>query len=392
MGKIYNIRFSNRWLLLFSITLSGPLLHAQDKIMHLKPPKQAISTGFSQAIVLDHRADTTNMGLTNLLYPIRFDTITSLYIKRYINSTLTIHPHERRTVLINLKKLKYKRDLPQKQIFLSTDIYLQKNDSLWIRIATIDKMYKFRMPAADAMAGLLKALIDTIDLRLGAFRPGTGLFNDSPSFSLRQINDSSFTARSGYPILNPGRSSSPGPGYYPDFKKFRADSIIACSYHLEYQKDSVYHLIYTPLTGKIADTLLSKIWVYTDEKDSMYIHLTKDIFLPLTQKDNTFCFYIPHSLPDMHSIQMIDVRKKSLDWGPIGTGDISFPSGGSGGTGNLLIIPIAIATFLIVDLTLHTTATVVINSQIKKIKASGRKFEKFRDCFIDMDNGNIVYY
>ncbi|HWK03497.1 MAG TPA: hypothetical protein VNS58_07690 [Puia sp.] len=86
------------------------------------------------------------------------------------------------------------------------------------------------------------------------------------------------------------------------------------------------------------------------------------------------------------------MRKKSLDWGPIGTGDISFPSGGSGGAGNLLIIPIAIATFLIVDLTLHTTATVVINSQIKKIKASGRKFEKFRDCFIDMDNGNIVYY
>ncbi|HWK03496.1 MAG TPA: hypothetical protein VNS58_07685 [Puia sp.] len=60
------------------------------------------------------------------------------------------------------------------------------------------------MAVAAARASLLKALIDTIDLRLGAFRPGTGPFNDS-----------SFIARSGYPILNPERSSSPGPGYSP---------------------------------------------------------------------------------------------------------------------------------------------------------------------------------
>jgi hypothetical protein len=381
MRKIHSINFTNKWLIVFLISLSGPaFLYAQDKIIQLVPPKQPISTRFSRVIIMDHRADTTNIGVSNTGYPIRFNTIASLYIKRYINRS--IHPGGNSTVLIYLKKLAFNRDHPWQRLLLSTDVYLQKNDSLWTLIASVDKSYKFRKSFAGGISQVLKALIDTIDYGLGS-----GRANDSPSFSLQQINSSSLAANSNYPILNPERS--PSPGYYPNFLKFRADSIIHSDYGLEYQKDSAYHLISPSFPDDMAYALLNNIWVLSDKEGGMYIHLTKDIFLPLIKKDNTFCFYIPHSLPDMRSIQMLEERNKSLNRKP-DSNDFSFPA--TSNSNNLLVIPVTIAMILVFDLALHSTATLVTHSQIKKINASGRKSEKFRDCFIDMNSGYIVYY
>lgn len=381
MRKKYSINFSNKWLILFLISLSGPvLLSAQDNIIKLRPPKQPINTRFSQVIVLDHRPDTTNIGLSMNGYPIRFNTITSLYIKKYIHNA--IHPGGNSTVLIDLKKLSIGHGRRWNRGYLSTDVYQQKNDSSWVLIASVDKSSKFRKPYPAAITDLLKALIDTIDCRLIS-----GPVNDGSSFTWQQINNSYLAVSHNYPILNPERS--PSPGYFRNFKKFREDSIIHCEYNLEYQKDSVYHLIDLPFTGKIADTLLNKIWVISDKEGRMYIHLTKDIFVPLVKKDNTFCFYIPHSLPDMHSLQKVAMREKSMDWHYTG---FDFSGFNTGNSNNLLIIPVTIAGILILDLALFSTAALITHSQIKKIKAFGKKFEKFRDCFIDMNSGHIVYY
>jgi hypothetical protein len=130
-------------------------------------------------------------------------------------------------------------------------------------------------------------------------------------------------------------------------------------------KDSIYRIRSAKISG---NPDINFCWA-VNENGLRYFRLYKDIFVKLFQCENTYCFHVPRTLPDMYA--MLSIEETTPD-------NSNFSS-----NGNLLwdMAKILVSSAL---------SSIDKKNEEEKIKQRST-YNKYRDCFIDMDTGDIIY-
>ena len=359
--------------------------YAQEEIVVLKPLPSIPHASFSRVVVWDDRPDTTI---------IRFNTTASRAMAHCIQAAVGPDPARNRTILIDVKQLAVGlASEGRRSLLFSADIYVKKNDSLWLKISSYKRSRYFGSSIASAMGTLFSGVIGAIDVGLtvtkdtGAvvLRRGQGAGEQMTAAGDKAIGAEGIAAapRMDYPILR--RQEVTAAGCYHSFYDFRNDSLVRCPYRMKLVMDSLYTLLVNDLPAKAADELVDGIWAYADTAGNLYIRILGNRFVALKEKDDGFCFYLPRALPDMYSIQRMKDRIRNFDPNALNQ-QFSYSGGG-----NLLTIPLAIAMLLTVDLTLNGSAALINQAKVKRIERAGIRSGNFRDCRLNMEDGEIEY-
>jgi hypothetical protein len=357
-----------------------PGAYAQEEIVVLKPLPSIPHAGWSRVMVWDDRPDTTRIGKEKDGTIIRFNTTTSRAIAHCIQAAVGPNPARNRAILIDVKQLAVElASEGRRSLLFSADIYVKKNDSLWLKISSYRRSRYFGFSIASAMGTLFSGVIGAIDV-------GLTVTKDTGAVVLRRGQGAGGIAaapRMDYPILR--RQEVTAAGCYHSFYDFRNDSLVRCPYRIKLVMDSLYTLLVNDLPAKAADELVDGIWAYADTAGNLYIRILGNRFVALTGKDDGFWFYLPRALPDMYSIQRMKDRIKNFDPNAL---DQQFSYSGGG---NWLTIPLAIVMLLTVDVTLNGSAALINQAKVKKIERAGIRSGNFRDCRLNMENGEIEY-
>ena len=356
-----------------------PVTYAQEKIVFLKPLTCIPHASFSRVVVWDDRPDTTI---------IRFNTTASRAIAHCIQAAVGPDPERNRTILIDIKQLAVvPASQGRRKLLFSADIYEKKDDSLWLKISSYSRSRLVDFSIASAMDRLFSGVIGAIDVGLtvtkdtGAIvlRRGQGAGAGEQTSGAGGI---AATPRIDYPIFN--RREVAAAGCYRSFYDFRNDSLVRCPYGMKLVMDSLYTLLVNDLPAKAADDLVDDIWAYADTAGRLYIRILGNRFVALTGKDDGFSFYLPRALPDMYSIQRMKDRINNFD-------PTALNQQVTVADGNLLAIPLGIVMALTIDATLNGSAALINQAKVKKIERAGIKSGNFRDCRLNMENGEIEY-
>lgn len=387
-------------LLLISIlTFSWGLVQSQDQVTSVKigckkGQRNTVGVPFDSVIVLDNRFDTAAIRYTlDGEYPVRsenFHQPLPAAIKNYLDKA--IKPLEKRseTLLVDLHQLKVSnRNTPvwdtirNRYLFLriyvifEADVYIEQPGNLWRKIVSIQKPYVINYePVGCTISRALNEMTEATSFTGLADRTNkkrlSYLLKDTQSFRfstdsilvpLSAIDVPFYKHWKKYPIILDQVSSN---GFFNTFGDFQQNKINACSPKLIFNNaDSTYR--YTKTDCKFIKSPVP--WAISDG-GRIYINIYKDLFLPLHRHENTFYFIVPGSLPDMYAfLSMQETERINRTQ--------------TNASGNLL--GDLVSTFL--DDT--------IQSKMKKARQKKMAYNglngQYRICFVDMQNGDIVF-
>jgi hypothetical protein len=179
-----------------------------------------------------------------------------------------------------------------------------------------------------------------------------------------------------YPILKhvPGES-----GAYVNFDDFREARLTPGPIKMQFDgHDSVYRIQegpFAPVKLKVRGIVTRSIWPYVvADSSGLYVNLIrKNQYLRLAPSANTFIFRVPDSLPDMYALLTKNCYGATRGYSAIVPSD------------NLIVALLgAVFLSIIHDATYHLPP-------IQNVSQERKKNEEYRNCFIDMASGDIIY-
>ena len=344
---------------------------------------------FNKVVVFDNRMDTTKIKIfENGKYPIKvlnFDKPAPLAIKDYIENSIKGLPQKEKTIYINLQELKFSNVNPK--LFFSAEAYLKKNNRYW-KVASVRRGFAYsifgngqRYSAYKiAIGNCINYLINDISRNYYEQKDG----NDS-LYTLTDINNSITNEWISYNVNNQRTDVD---GVYETFDKFKNNIIEPIGLSVNREGDSLYQINFlgkNTYYSQESGDLNKAFAVYSQETDNLnnvfavsyhgtlFIAIKGTCLIPLIRKNNTFYFYVPNQLPNMYSI----ISSKNLRT----IGDNGVQAGENGWAG-LAIDGIGLMIKLIVNTSVISKAERIYNNGVGN---------DMRNCFIDMDSGDIVY-
>ena len=334
---------------------------------------------FNKVVVFDNRMDTTKIKIfENGKYPIKvlnFDKPAPLAIKDYIENSIKGLPQKEQTIYINLQELKFSNANPK--LFFSAEAYLKKNNRYW-KVASVRRSFAYstlgnglRYSAYKiAIGNSINYLVNNIASNYYGQKEG----NDS-LYTLSDINNSITNEWVSY---NVNTQKTNVDGVYETFDKFRNNIIEPVNLSVSREGDSLFQInflernsYFSKETGNLENVFAvsfnGKLFIYSKKTTAL---------IPLIKKNNTFYFYVPNILPNMYSI----ISSKNLRTIG-GNGD-----NGIQGNGNAWVeLAIDGIGFII-----KTIVNSGVDAKKERIYNNGMG-DDMRNCFIDMDSGDIVY-
>ena len=393
---------------IFVFPLKGQAQMAGNKIHLLAhaPHLKVRYVPFDKVIILDNTIDTSKIGIfENGRYPpecISFDQPPGLAIKDYIEKIISPIQKGNKTLLINIKELY----IPNRGIFTKkrrkglffhhgysnsrdyvrfrSDIYVQTFNCDYQKIATLRLSYFMRPGASwepNPIGSLLNELIACASLSVDSIananrfskrkRSGWAKYpiaydfaKDTTGYPIDKINIPALQRWGQIPII---KSDWLKDGIFESFEDFQEGRITADTIALIFnEKDSLYRMRPTDSARFIA---LGAPWAIGCS-GSLFIQIGKNIFLKLHKQVNTFAFYIPHSLPDMYTILSLSENYRLTAASAANSGNIFFD----------LASIVVIGT--IDGITKASTKNRINRESIK---------HNYRNCFINMESGDIIF-
>ncbi|MBS1669107.1 MAG: hypothetical protein JST58_17150 [Bacteroidetes bacterium] len=361
---------------------------------------------FQNIILLDNRIDTSQVyTFENGQFPIEklsFEGPAYVAIREYIQSIIAPLKKGNGTLLINIKELHipncghyikkdrkyffgadsyfYDRDY----IRFFSDIYAQIGVDRYKKIADLKLFYLWR-PTTNTDGNEIKILLNGLIECASRYSELTSSPNvlltppprwlkdtnafhfshDTSKYSIKDINTSAKERWGHFPIFSVRASNKTG--IYSDFEGFKNNKLIPYRVSLIFSnKDSLYRL-----SAEDSSKLIKRDqpWAVC-VSDSFYLRIGPNLFIDIHKKDNSFELCVPNSMPDMYTMLSIKEIKR-----------LKYASGAN--SGHLLA---DLSSILITS----TIDEIIKASAIKKIESIGKGLS-LRKCFIDMDNGDIIY-
>jgi hypothetical protein len=382
------------FLTLFSLLAVSTLTQAQFSYatLHLtsaKKIKHIQRVPFSKVEVFDNRFDTTNFLVkrTALKTPEMdsFSMPASEEIKNYIEKIIEPFPKDARTVYINLKQLRFGNlNNLSRFLFFTAEAYTSVNKGM-VKIFSLEKRYLLRNGYRATITHALNDFVKKI----------------SKNYNLDTVNGKTYTSENltknvmvewaDLPIINQNNYVD---GIYRTWSNFRDDKIDSfAQFDLQLKTDSTYRISFFQKNHMYErwDGLVSNIFVVS-YNGNLYIPILGKYFVPLEKKNNTFYFYVPHSLPDMFII----MPNWNLFYINPGRGSSDFNNFGNGfGNMDARAFIVLIGVVIVVAITVAVLKSIERNNQRKKeaeLMSQIYPGENFRNCFIDMGTGDIIYH
>jgi hypothetical protein len=341
-------------------------LISKEKLEHVR------QIPFDQVVVFDNRYDTTKFRIEETgQFPLvidQFDQPASKAIGSYIEAELKPFPQKKQTLYISIKELHFGNVSEMAgNLFFAADAF-ETNDQVLRRVVSFRKVYAFRQSSAKTIERAIRNFVEQTALLYQ-----TKHFQDTLSYSLRDINSSVLNRWAVYPIMRQAPAAQNG--IYKSFSDFRNNLIDTTRFWPEVESDGTIRLRCPGSDKFLTKKYLSlrHVWALV-YKDTMYVPIMGCYLLPLRKQDNSLHFSLPESIPDMY-----DIICSEMPYTP-------------GNHYNQL----AYSSDRYIALTsLITGATVQDNAGLQRAKME-RRFQdqknQARECYLNMDSGDIIYY
>lgn len=378
---------------------------------------------YSTVQVIDNRMDTTKIYTEQTgIYPphhANFNEPAAAVIKRYIDSSIRDSKKGTGELLINIEQL-YIANIhhamvrytigkgtnrpisfrrrgehiagfnPRRFVYLQVTAWYKNEQGNYNKLLTLSRRAGISNLDfdKDLMERLIGSCISAIALKAPGAVPDyqklsrkqkalvryTVHFPDTyeENIPFEQINVNVRTKWKDYPVV---KENTAVPGICYVFDDFKNNKITAANIQLALNtKDSLYYI--TPGS----DVLFRKKphWGVHDGT-SWYIKLADSTYLKLSKQADTYGFYIPRNLPDMHA--MLSMQENEIH------SHTSSPSyTGANGVGLLA----GLVAFMIIDGINDGVDNRLNKKMEKRLTAEGLR-HNYRYCTLNMDNGDILY-
>jgi len=366
-------------LFLFFFVLFANYVFSQDiyELKFAKMKKLHLATvPFNNIEVIDTRYDTTTV-YTNEdgRYPrvyCKFLPSTAIVFQRSLLDLIAPLNKTEGTLLINIKQFripnnqyikrrggrhKFYLHKIRNRLLLIADLYRKTGYNKYRKIASLEKeeiMLGIDFKNSTTLNDLIKA---------AAVQQDRSKDSDTSEISLEQVAASTAKEWSSYPVMH---KTSYQTGIYITFDDFKNDISTSIPFNLTSRNDSIY-------TFNFSDSIKTSMrllpYVVSD-RGYLFIQLSRDKYLKLEKKEQTFYFIIPGSLSNMYDLLSIE----SIN---------SVHSGYSGSSGNLFLDLLAITVAGVTD-------EISKSARVKKIKQH-QESEKYRQVAIDMYSGDFIF-
>lgn len=350
-------------------------------------PSKLKYTPFNRIQVLDNRADTTRFftyDSARTPVDIKFRRPASQVIKSYFEIAIAPLNKGNHSLLLNIRQLgatnvpivshrigKQKNsfwpDPTGSNLQFAVDAWLQTEEGLYRKIGSANYSpiptnisTNITADMSGNISWCLNRLLEAvghIDERRSTHHAQFDYADDTTSVPFGEINKSAIERWQSDPVMQalPSRE-----GFFPSLEDFRDLRMIPYNPKIIYDsKDSVY---------RSDQSINNRGMSFITDSGNLYVRVDDKIYLKLIRRDGKLSFYVPHSLPDMHDLINIARAEHSYH----------------DGKGNLLIALGGSVAETIAD-------NARINTARKKANAPGGDVNNFRDCFIDLDSGDIIY-
>lgn len=382
------------FLTLFSLLAVSTLSQAQFSYgsIHLtseKKIKHIQRVPFNKVVLFDNRFDTTNFLVNhNVLKAPEMDSFSmpaSKEIKNYIEKMIEPFPKDNRQVYINLKQLRFGNlNNLSRFLFFTAEAYTPENKGL-VKIFSLEKKYLLRH---NYRATIRHALNDFVIKISKKYNLDT---INKKTYTIENLTKNVMTEWADLPIINQNNYVD---GIYRTWSDFRDNKIDSCAqFELQLKDDSTYRISFLQKNNGYQkwNELVSDIFV-ASYNGKLYIPILGKYFVQIEKMNNTFYFYIPHSLPDMFII----MPNWNLFYINPGGGSSDFNNFGNGfGNMDARAFIVLIGVVIVVAITVAVLRSIERNNQRKKeaeLMSQIYPGENFRNCFIDMGTGDIIYH
>lgn len=359
---------------------------------------------FKKVKVLDNRVDTSLFYFAESgIYPptqVSFEKQIGSVIENYFDEAVARSKYKDRNLLIKLNQCR----IPNKQlikrkygkspwgigrnshryIWFDADVYAELPGGGFRKIVNFQQRYYvstylkwFQLGMENILDNLIKViyLSDSAstydDLKFSKFRKSLkkdsviySYSTETDIYNYETINKSIYNRWQLAPIFT---SDLKADGVYENFDDFKSDSLRITDIALDSTiNDSVFHFSVARYPVNKSSTKPFAI-VY---KHSLYVNLFHDTYVLLERKGGLLYFYVPWNLPDMYAILSFEnYNSNSSDY--------------SVSMGN----PVASILSFIGGIALQAHDNKVMK---RRTFDDGMK-QEYRNCIIDLDNGDIIY-
>jgi hypothetical protein len=354
------------WLSLPSLSYG----QTTDRYIHLiyKPgwphPKEI---PFDQIQVFDTRYDTSECKIeeTGVFPPLKEKLDKTNAVEIYVKEAMASVKRKKGLVYFSIRELQFGniQELSG-NLYFKVDAFAEYEGRLRKILGTA-KVYPFNQSYAHTIEKALRNLLwETTE------HYKNKNFADSLSYSLAQVNRSVTQDWAAYPIIV--QKPAAPVGIYWSFEDFRSNHIDSTAFWIEREADSTVRLRY-PTNDKLLARRyvnMAKVWALTYH-DTLYYPILNKYLLPLQKENNSFHFYLPETLPDMYTIICEGMPFVYRSHGP----------------------QVAYYTDRAIALAPVIPEQVGINTGPKgNVKPHDQRSKLARNCYLNMDNGDIIYY
>jgi hypothetical protein len=279
-----------------------------DSIVHLNyfSTKDLLPNGatYRHVTVIDNRLDSTPFISTiiaggGLPLKLRFDTTPAVAIERFISTITGNSGQGDKELVISLHRyimLRYVIDGP-KYLFFTADAYERMPDSSYVKVYTIDTIFKKQ--AEDFLDGKAFALLLS---RTGKNAAGP---IDNIRWSIQEIKENKvYKSWSSYPIIHDNDTAT---GIYLTMDQLKNNELIRVNLELKQSPDSTYELSIPDGPDSLKDKI--QVWWRRPTplfkyRGNIYIRYYAPI-VRLYIKNNTFYMHMPEGYPNVFSYQLV---------------------------------------------------------------------------------------
>jgi hypothetical protein len=367
-----------KYLALFFLIVSAAASSGQSiiKIVDLKPVKKlhkTYPTPFNHVVVFDNRYDTVRLAIEgNGIHPAKINELNgsaTAVIQTYLESVIAGIATGNLTLYVNIKELRFLNRDPS-LLYFNAEAYLP--DSAGFRKIAVINRYFPREIAPDSRKNCtmkaLNTLIKTVDTNYTRHN-----FADDKNYSLEEMKTNMESWWPTLPIMT--KNNSPVNGIYLTVVDMRYQNVMPEDLSPVMQADSSYTFTLRNEKGKKRRANFSRVYAINCNGVT-YIRVTDQDFLPLEKINNRLCFHVPATMPNMYTLSS-EARPTMNDLGSSGNRPDSY--------GALAVE----ASFGLVYTLIETT----VNHNAKKatVKKARLADKNMRDCFVDMETGDIIY-
>jgi hypothetical protein len=324
---------------------------------------------FDQVKVFDNRYDTGKFKIEeNGVFPPvedRLDKSTALSIEAYLKEAIASTKRKKGLVYFSIRELEFGniQELSG-NLYIKAEVYANYEGQLR-KVLSTSRVYPFNQSYAHTIEKALRTLLaETVEHYQGKH------FSDTLSYSVSQINTNVTSDWAAYPIMVQHPAALMG--IYWSFEDFRNNHIDTNSFWVEREADSTVRLRYPSSDKLLAKKYvnIARVWALSYH-DTLYFPLLDKYLLPLQKENNSFHFYLPEPLPDMYTIICGEMPYVFRAHGP----QVTYYSDRA----------IALAPVV--------PEQAGINTGPKSFaKPHDQRSKLARNCYLNMDTGDIIYY